>query len=73
MYMKIEIDQENCIGCGSWSALAPETFAMNDDGKAEVKNQEGSSDEDTLEAAKSCPVSVIHLTNEEDKKIYPED
>jgi ferredoxin len=70
--MKIEIDQDNCIGCGSCAALAPETFAMNQDGKSEVQNEKGSSDEETLEAAKSCPVSVIHLTDDDGKKVYPE-
>jgi len=70
--MKITIDQENCIGCGSCVALAPETFKMNDDGKSEVIDQKGNSDEEILTAAKSCPVSVIHITDDEGKKLWPE-
>jgi len=70
--MKIRIDQENRIGCGSCTALASETFTMNSNGKSEVINEKGNSDEEILEAAKACPVSVIHLTDSEGKKIYPQ-
>ena len=71
--MKIKIDTENCIGCGSCAALAPETFELNDEGKSIVKNQKGDDDEAILSAAKSCPVSVIEVTDDEGKKLWPED
>ncbi len=70
--MKIQIDQENCIGCGSCTALADNTFELNEEGKVAVKNEGGNSDEEILSAAKSCPVSVITLTNDEGKKLWPE-
>ena len=32
--MKIKINKEKCIGCGSCVSIAPETFDFDDDGKA---------------------------------------
>ena len=70
-------DKPNCIGCGACAVIAPKFWEMNDDGKADViggKNlpngqQEGRIEqkdfEINLEAAESCPVEVIHLTDEE--------
>jgi len=70
--MKIKIDQENCIGCGSCVAMANQTFKMNDAGKSEVVNQAGNSDEEILLAAKSCPVRVIQVSDDQDKQLWPE-
>ena len=70
--MKTEVDQVNCIGCGSCVAIAPNTFKMNDDGKSEVTDQKGNSDEEILQGAKSCPVSVIHVTDDAGTKLWPE-
>jgi ferredoxin len=59
--MKVIIDEEECIGCGSCVELCPEVFRMNEDKeKAEVILPEGGSEECNEEAIDTCPVSCIH-------------
>ncbi len=69
--MKIQINQENCIACGSCVALAPNTFELNESGKSMVKDEKGDSDEVILEAAKACPVSVIEVFDDAGNKLWP--
>lgn len=57
--MTIKIDKEKCIGCGTCVALAPNTFKMNDDGKAEVLNQVGDNTDTIQMAIDSCPTQAI--------------
>jgi len=70
--MKIKIDQQNCISCGSCEALAPNTFKLNAQDKSEVINEQGDPEDKILEAAKSCPVSVISVWDDQGKKLWPE-
>lgn len=58
MVAKIVIDRESCIGCGTCVALAPETFELDEEGKAKVKNGQDSP-EDIQNAIESCPTKVI--------------
>lgn len=59
----IEYDINKCIGAASCSVIAPLTFFMNDDNKAEfVKEpEEIDTDEAILEGAQSCPVLAIKI------------
>ncbi len=78
---KIELVRNDCIGCGACTAVSPDFWEMADDGKTDIKGgkKEGDnmtkeiedSDLDTnKEAAESCPVNVIHITNlSNDEKI----
>lgn len=62
--MKIKIDEEKCIGCGSCVAVCPDCFEMTDDNKARLKNEVADkecSDECTKEAVDICPVQVIKV------------
>ncbi len=64
MAKKIIIDQNKCIGCGSCAAIAPKTFKMNDEMKAEIIDGEHD-DEQTIQlAADSCPTQAISLEEE---------
>jgi ferredoxin len=59
--MKVIIDEEECIGCGSCVEMCPEIFQMNEEKeKAEVLLPEGGSEECIEEAMDTCPVSCIH-------------
>ncbi|MDX9833802.1 MAG: ferredoxin [Desulfobulbus sp.] len=59
----VQIDEEECIGCGTCAELCPEIFAMNDDtDKAYVIMAEGGNEACIDDASASCPVSCI--TNE---------
>jgi ferredoxin len=63
--MKITIDGEECIGCGSCVELCPEVFQMQaDEEKAEVILPEGGPQECIEEAIDTCPVSCIHWQEE---------
>ena len=70
--MKIILEREKCIGCGSCQALCPKYFELADDGKAVIKNAkrdaktgndelETNKTECAQEAADSCPVQCIHI------------
>ncbi|MFP3903137.1 MAG: ferredoxin [Armatimonadota bacterium] len=53
------VDQDVCTGCTLCTDIAPNTFAMNDDGISEVIDPQGD-DEDTIqEAIDTCPVECI--------------
>ena len=63
---KIIHDRENCIGCGSCIALCPESWKEGSDGKSDLikgkKNEQEINDlACNMDAAKACPVNVIHI------------
>ena len=70
--MKIILDREKCIGCGSCVALCPKYWKMGTDGKSDlidgVENTETGKYEITTgdlacneEAADACPVQIIEI------------
>jgi len=69
---RIEIDREACIGDQACTNDAPETFEMDGDNIAVVKNPAGDSPEDILRAAQNCPTDAISVYDETGKKIWPE-
>ena len=72
--LKIVVNEEECIGDGLCAQEAPGTFEMNDDDKAVVLNPPTDEEETIIEAASSCPVDAITVTDEESgKQLYPEE
>ncbi|MCJ7804707.1 ferredoxin [Patescibacteria group bacterium] len=61
--MKISIDKNLCLGCGTCVAIAPKSFKLGSDGKTEVIEPAGDKEETIKEAIDSCPVSAIKSTN----------
>ena len=57
---KIEIDQEECIGCGACTAC--DNFELKEDNKAYVKQKEVLELGCNQEAADNCPVNCIKVT-----------
>ena len=50
---------ETCIGCSACTAISPDVFELNDEGKSEVvflENYEGFDVDDSISA---CPVDAI--------------
>lgn len=57
--MKITINKNLCIGCGSCAAVCNEVFELGKDGKAKVKAQKNLSC--VKEAKDICPVGAIKV------------
>ncbi len=76
----IKIDRGLCIGVGTCVVLAENTFELDDELIAVLKqrpepvagkSKKEDSDPDIMAAAKSCPVLAIILEDKEGKQIYP--
>lgn len=61
--MKANVDTGTCTGCTLCTDVAPEVFAMGDDGLAHPVGAEvpASAEASAQEAASSCPVSAITI------------
>lgn len=57
--MKIIIDKEKCIGCGTCIALAPKSFQWDAENKAESIDPLGDDITTVKDAASACPVQCI--------------
>ena len=82
MPFKIEHDKANCIGCGACTAVCSQFFEMEGDKSHLIGSKAGGpysggeelevADKDqpkVLEAAKSCPVNVIHVLDKSGKQL----
>lgn len=72
--MKIILEREKCIGCGSCQAICPDVFELKEDVKSHLKGGKGNPDEKSeeleipevscvKEAAEICPVQCIKILN----------
>ena len=69
----MEVDSSACIGAAPCTAMASNTFALNDDGKAGILASVDEDDQETiLNAARACPVAAIIIKDETGKVIFPE-
>ncbi len=59
--MKASVDLGSCTGCTLCADIAPEVFAMGDDGLAHPKGDQvpAGAEDSAKEAADSCPVTAI--------------
>ena len=69
-FPRVEIESESCIGCGSCTALATNTFIVNDDLIVELTG-EFDAVEDLMAAADACPVFAIALFDADGSQLYP--
>ncbi len=82
--MKVKVDRDLCISAASCIALLPEVFELDEEGKAVIKNKDGSKTSDwtdytklsadaqkILEAARSCPTNAVIIEDDSGKQIYP--
>lgn len=58
--VKIKVDQEKCIGCGSCVSICPASFEMVE-GKAREKRAEVKKLTCEKDAEESCPVQAISV------------
>ena len=61
--MKAVVDKDTCIACGLCPSICPESFEIEDDGKAGFIVDEAPSEceDEVQEAAESCPVNAISV------------
>ncbi len=64
--MKVKINKDTCVMCGSCVAICPEVFEMKDDGSVDVKAEfqnvditDASLIEKVKQAQVACPVMAI--------------
>jgi ferredoxin len=62
--MKVVVDPKLCLGCGTCVALAPKSFRLNKEGKAEVLEPPGDDEKTIKEAIESCPTAAIKEIND---------
>jgi ferredoxin len=68
----ITVDRNLCIGAASCVAVAPKTFALDNEAKAIILDTAiEESFETIMDSAKSCPVAAIIIHDESGKQIYP--
>ncbi len=63
--LKTAVNKPRCIASGDCVETAPGVFRFDDDGKSEVYNQSGASDNVILAAARGCPAKAITVVDEE--------
>ncbi len=62
--MKVKVDQEKCIGCGTCELMCSQCFQL-ENGKAQVVADDCSgADCDIQDVIDSCPVEAISLEKE---------
>ena len=86
MKYRIVVDPDLCIGAASCATVAPQTFVMNADNKAEVLNHGEAPEgptyerivelsreelENTIMGAQSCPTLAISIFDEQGTQLYP--
>ena len=58
--MKVKVDQEKCIGCGTCVSMCPQCFEMRDDHKSHPKKDE-CTECNLKDVAASCPTDAIKV------------
>lgn len=67
----VEVIRDLCIGAASCVALAPETFELDPEAKAVVKQPLGNTPDEIIAAAQSCPVNAIIVKNKNGQQLWP--
>lgn len=63
--MKVQIDKNTCLNCGTCVAIAGKTFRFDSNQQIEVIDPSGDSEDVIKEAIESCPVGAIKEIKEE--------
>jgi len=69
---KVTVDRRLCIGAATCIALAEKTFKLDKEAKAIIlETAEKNTQQEILDAAKSCPVAAIIIEDKNGKRIFP--
>jgi len=70
--LRIAVDQDKCVASTMCVNTARATFALDESGKSSVVNVQGDPEETILDAAESCPVGAISITDADSgEQIFP--
>ena len=69
--MNVSVDKGKCIGSGKCVAIAPKTFALDEEGLSTVLDPQGDGESDIVWAARSCPVLAILVADADGRLIFP--
>lgn len=87
MKLHIKVDPDLCIGAASCVTIAPETFQLNAENKADVLDHGQAPDgakyerwvevtqdekENMILAAQSCPTLAVYIFDESGKQLFPD-
>tara|TARA_B100001964_G_scaffold42829_1_gene47515 strand:+ start:528 stop:770 length:243 start_codon:yes stop_codon:yes gene_type:complete len=59
----VSVDHDVCVGNAMCVTIATKAFELNDDRQAAPASPDGDTEELILEAAESCPVAAITVTD----------
>lgn len=69
---KVKVVRDLCIGAASCIAVSPDTFLLDNEKKAVIKENSTDVPENILMAAQSCPTAAIIITNAETgEQVWP--
>ena len=66
--LRIIVDRDLCAACDVCTAIAPETFVLDDTAKAFVRDPSGNPRKTVVEAAANCPMEAITVHDEDSGK-----
>ncbi|MBZ0268017.1 ferredoxin [bacterium] len=70
--VKVRIDRGSCIGSANCVKVAPELFAIDDEGIVVFAPGAGNASAETVEeACRICPVEALFLTDASGEQIVP--
>ena len=69
--LRIRIDRTLCVGFGDCVGVAPEAFALDDDGIVVLVAPDGVERERLLRACASCPVDALCVYDEQGEQLVP--
>lgn len=69
--LRIEIDENLCVGFGDCIAEAPDAFDLDGSAVAFFTNPESVERQRLLDACAACPVDAITVTDESGERIVP--
>lgn len=69
--LKIKVINNLCISAATCLIRAPNTFDLDDDGIAFIKEGDWDEAVEIIEAAKSCPTTAVIVENLAGEQLYP--
>lgn len=71
--LKIKVINDLCISAATCVVRAPDTFDLDEDGIAYVKEGDWDDAVAIIEAAKSCPTTAVIVEDEKGNQLWPEE